>query len=579
MKRVLSAILLVLLTFSSSALEIHVSKSGSDTNNGTVNDPVETISAAVEKAQAGDSIIIHEGIYREHVQLSKGGESEDKRITIQGAQNENVVISGAEKFDNWKEKGSYWQLKIKDNKFGKVNPFNEFIKYPKPVYRDIYFENTGWQTYGFEVHRGNIFLNGVPLKEVFTKSELIQTVNTWLVEKKGKHIVLLANFGSMNPNLQDVEVVVREKVISATAKNVDYVTVKNLKLHYAATYWAPPTEYQTGLIEPHGGSHWIIENNEIAYSRAVCVSLGMPKQGTSTHARKKGNQIIRNNIIMHCGQAGIAGHQYADNTKIESNIIKEINYHMEFGGWETAGIKLLYADNTDIDRNIIYNVKTVDPLAGSAHGIWLDYENTNVVVSNNLIFNVDAHAILSEANTEPLLFVNNIIVGRPGNSVATYSSQHGIWINNLFVNTATHWAVLGYAHLKYTDSDYWSHNIFIGDSGLNSPTSDMKNMYMGNNLYLDNAKPNPDEINTIELKERSYFEFDLGNKQLNISLQLGDFSKELQLENIRNKIDSTIFKNRDAINKDIQGILRKENDLWGPFSAIKSGENSFVVEF
>ncbi|MDR2683303.1 MAG: hypothetical protein LBB64_05480, partial [Dysgonamonadaceae bacterium] len=45
--------------------DIHVSKSGNDTGNGSVTEPFLTIGHAVSKAVPGDKVIIHEGVYRE----------------------------------------------------------------------------------------------------------------------------------------------------------------------------------------------------------------------------------------------------------------------------------------------------------------------------------------------------------------------------------------------------------------------------------------------------------------------------------------------------------------------------------
>lgn len=42
----------------------HVSKKGSDDNKGTADSPFVTIQKAAEVAEAGDRVIVHEGVYR-----------------------------------------------------------------------------------------------------------------------------------------------------------------------------------------------------------------------------------------------------------------------------------------------------------------------------------------------------------------------------------------------------------------------------------------------------------------------------------------------------------------------------------
>lgn len=62
--------------------------------------PLLTILAAANLAQAGDVIIVHEGIYREEVTPPRGGVSDEKRIVYQAAEGEKVVITGSEVVKN-----------------------------------------------------------------------------------------------------------------------------------------------------------------------------------------------------------------------------------------------------------------------------------------------------------------------------------------------------------------------------------------------------------------------------------------------------------------------------------------------
>lgn len=79
----------------------YVAKSGSDRNPGTKNCPFLTIQRAADVAVAGDTVIVHEGVYREWVKPRYGGLTSDCRITYMAAQGEHVVIKGSEQVDNW----------------------------------------------------------------------------------------------------------------------------------------------------------------------------------------------------------------------------------------------------------------------------------------------------------------------------------------------------------------------------------------------------------------------------------------------------------------------------------------------
>src|ERR1035437_7867758 len=55
------------LAMSLSAAEYHVSVAGRDANDGSAAKPFNSISAAALRAQAGDVITVHAGIYRERI--------------------------------------------------------------------------------------------------------------------------------------------------------------------------------------------------------------------------------------------------------------------------------------------------------------------------------------------------------------------------------------------------------------------------------------------------------------------------------------------------------------------------------
>ena len=58
----------------------HVSKKGSDRNPGTEAAPFLTIQRAADAAEAGDGVVVHEGVYREWVRPRNGGLSDSCRI-------------------------------------------------------------------------------------------------------------------------------------------------------------------------------------------------------------------------------------------------------------------------------------------------------------------------------------------------------------------------------------------------------------------------------------------------------------------------------------------------------------------
>ena len=121
--------LLILVVFNTNPVtggEIHVSKKGSDSNDGSSSTPLKTISAAARLAFPGDTITVHEGTYREWINPLRGGESDSKRIVYRAAPGEKAEIKGSEIITGWKkEKEGVWKVIIPDAFFGNYNPYQD----------------------------------------------------------------------------------------------------------------------------------------------------------------------------------------------------------------------------------------------------------------------------------------------------------------------------------------------------------------------------------------------------------------------------------------------------------------------
>lgn len=78
------------------AIAYHVSKKGNDENDGSPSSPFLTIQRAADLASAGDTIIVHEGEYREWVKPKNSSKAHDQRIIYKAAKGEHVTIKGSE---------------------------------------------------------------------------------------------------------------------------------------------------------------------------------------------------------------------------------------------------------------------------------------------------------------------------------------------------------------------------------------------------------------------------------------------------------------------------------------------------
>ncbi|TCI84892.1 Ig-like domain-containing protein [Tenacibaculum sp. M341] len=86
----------ILFTFNLNAKDYYVSsKTGNDSNPGTLNNPFRTIQKAADIMNSGDVCIIRGGVYYEKVIVK------DNNVIFKNYNNEKVIVSGASPIKNW----------------------------------------------------------------------------------------------------------------------------------------------------------------------------------------------------------------------------------------------------------------------------------------------------------------------------------------------------------------------------------------------------------------------------------------------------------------------------------------------
>ena len=390
----------------------HVSVNGNDRHKGTRKKPLRTISAAALLAMPGDTVLVHGGIYRERVNPPRGGISDEQRITYLAKQGEQVVITGSEPVAGWEKlENDTWTVSLPNSFFGDFNPYNDLI-------RGDWFNGKGRSH-----HTGSVYLNGHWLNEAATMEEVLTPageIPLWFALVDDDKTTLWAQFKEADPNEELVEINVRPSVFYPEKTGINYITVSGFTMRHAATNWAPPTAEQVGLVGTNWSKGWIIENNDISYSKCTGVTLG--KYGdefdntsenqavgyvltieralqNGWHKDTVGSHIVRNNRISHCEQAGIVGSMGCAFSTVTGNIIHDIHVHELFTGAEMAGIKFHGPVDTEISFNKIYN---------ATRGIWLDWMVQGAVVHNNLLYRNKREDLFYEVTHGPLLTYNNI---------------------------------------------------------------------------------------------------------------------------------------------------------------------------
>jgi len=266
MKVLITALAAILTACPGYAEVYHVSTHGLDENPGTEVLPFKTISAAASVAESGDTITVHEGVYRERINPPRGGSSDMQRIVYQAAKGDTVVIKGSEIVRGWKKlQNDTWQVSIPNGFFGEFNPFNDLI------HGDWFKPN------GRDHHTGAVYLNGHWLAEAAKKDEVFEAVQNdplWFAVVDDSKTTIWAQFKGVDPNKEEVEINVRQSVFYPEDPDKNNITVRGFTLEHAATPWAPPTAEQIGLVGTHWSKGWVIEGNTIRYSVSTCVTLG-----------------------------------------------------------------------------------------------------------------------------------------------------------------------------------------------------------------------------------------------------------------------------------------------------------------
>lgn len=450
-------------------MEYHVSKKGNDSNEGSLQSPFFTISKAAEVMMAGDTVYVHEGVYREWVKPVNSGASASKRITYTTYENDHVEIKGSEVIKGWeKYKDKTWKVSLDNSMFGDYNPYKTTIE-------------GDWLLlpHNPAVHTGDVYLNGKSFYEAFSIEEVCEgkiryqgqtnpysyreefipnpegSIYKWHAVVDEKTTTIYAYFGDFDPNEECVEINVREFVFFPTCFGRNYITVSGFEMSQCASKWAPPTSFQTGLLGCFWSKGWIIENNNIHDAKCSAICLGKeestgdndctkfgdkPGYQTQLEAVFKaralgwafdtvGSHIVRNNIIHDCGQNGVVGHLGCIGSEIYGNEIYNIGMKHEYFGWEIGGIKLHASLDVSIHNNYIH-----DCLLGT----WLDWEAQGVRVSSNIYRN-NIRGLMVEVSHGPYVVDNNIF---DDEFTFENASQGGTFAHNLAGGFTVRYTVL-----------------------------------------------------------------------------------------------------------------------------------------
>jgi parallel beta-helix repeat protein len=453
-----------------------VSPAGDDASNGTRGTPLKTISAAANKAVAGDTVLVLEGVYRERVAPPRGG-VKGKPIIYRGESGKRVVVKGSEVWQpNWNSEGAgIYSAHPDDSLFDDRS--SQYVDHYNPF--KVELSSTPWHREGKREHErgfggdeeltytcGQVFVDGKPLREVPFRREL--EPNTWWYDAKRE--LVFVHFGERDPAECEVELTTRRRIFAPENRGLGHIVVEGFVFEhcgnqYPTNFWNNDANAQRGAVGTEAGHNWIIRRNVIRYAKTFALDVGR----VNIHSNEKSayDNLVEENYIIDNGSAGIMSCG-SRNLVIRNNVVLR-NNRLHFLGkkrWEHAGIKCHWLRDGHIEGNCIaHNYDT--------YGIWLDNQFPDSRISSNVIHDNGRAGIfleMSDYDFDRLLVDNNFILDNHENAVYIHDASGATFVNNLLANTHE---TKGYGQAVYirqvgprtrTGNHSFFGNLFIGNA-------------------------------------------------------------------------------------------------------------------
>ncbi len=493
-KSIRAVVSLLFVGYSAAAATLNVDQTGG------VPGSYRTIGEAAAKAQPGDTVLVHRGVYREHVAPERGGTAEAP-LTFRAAHPGEVFVKGS---DVWKpeltqEGENVYSAPVPADGAEFPNPFKRRLNAAGSD-KNLPARPADGELLPYSL--GQIFSDGVELRQSQTVSEVRRVPGSWIISADGSRLLLHFPAGT-DPKQSLLEITLRDRVFAPARRGLGYIHLEGFVFEHCANQAPFP---QLGMVSTRSGHHWTIKNNLIRHAKTVGLDVGseywqggkIPKTTVEDQKlmRKGGHHLVTENRVTGNGLSGIAGWS-CTGTVISGNIV-EGNNHLSLStyecNWEEwGGIKLHEAAGARIEGNLVrFN---------GAHGIWIDNGYDQARITRNVVFGNLASGVFIELGAGSVLIDNNIIANTtpysstyPGHGVYAHDASGVRVIHNLILANAGDGV---YMH-RVTDRKYHGkpvetsdevilNNIFYRNGGgvsLPYPGADSRNCVSDRNLFI-----------------------------------------------------------------------------------------------
>ncbi len=453
-----------------------------DSHVGSAESPLRTISAAAERAQPGDVILVQPGVYREHVVPARGGEA-GKPIVYRAAVRGQVYVKGSDEFrPDWKPLDHATSDVVvghfnADSFHNDFNPFHHGFRGYHNVVRpfdpgEAPQDNRPQRpNLRRELVRGMVFVDGQPLVQAITLDEVRAIPGSFHVPPEGGKVVVhfAPDPNGRGPADRLVEITARMRVFAPARRGLGHIHVDGFVFEHAANNHPTP---QLGMVSTRSGHHWTIEHCTIRFAATIGLDVGSewgieqsPEQDPIEIERRydgpgyrPGFHVIRNNVISDNGLGGMLGIR-TWGTRIVNNVFAR-NNRLAFRTWEVGAIKMHFFFDGLIEANLIRD--------NDCFGIWLDNQYTGSRVTRNVVVNSHLAGVNVELGHGPVLVDNNVIAyTRAGSGIYSHDASGVTIAHNLIYANAHFGVYMAVATDRGEDSsrNRVLNNLILGNKG------------------------------------------------------------------------------------------------------------------
>lgn len=401
MRAFLFAICLASAPAAAVAAEWCVAPGGSDGAAGTVAAPFATLQRGVDAAQAGDTVWVRAGTYRQSVVGTRSGTAASP-ILIAAWPGEAPVVKGSLVVDGWVRDGAGWR-------------------------RD------GW-THASQM----VTVDGVPLRQIGVPSAyyagpasdgttMIVPVGSGLADLvpgsfwydatlQRLHVRLA---GDADPSARLVEAAVARRLLFLDAAT--WVTVRGLAFRHSST-----AAFQQGGAAIELGSNCTLERCDVQWCDFAGVAMGY---------RREGARVV-DCVVSNHGNSGIGASASWGFSVLRSTLAGN-NWRGFNAGWHAGGLKATSDAYGTIDRCEIAD--------NAGQGVWFDYCDGGQplrVTRNHIARNAARYGggVMIEASRNALV-ANNLLIENDRRGIYVSASDDVMIAHNTVCGTRTQAAI------------------------------------------------------------------------------------------------------------------------------------------